>query len=463
MEWTLPYRTDVASVGTLPVINPTNIRVGSDQPFPEYLNGSVDDVRFYRRLLTAAEIADMNTPIGDDNTAPAVNISAPASNSFITGTINVTANASDNLGVAGVQFLLDGNNLGAEDVAAPYSVSWNTTTATNGNHILTARARDASGNNTTSTGINIVVDNNAPTVNITAPVAGTISGIVNIDATASDNNGIVGVQFLLNGNNLGAEDLSAPYSFSWNTLTVADGNYTLTVKARDAAGNITTSLPVIVNVVNHAADSQFPTVNITSPSPGEVLGTINITADASDNTGVVGVQFLLNGNNIGAEDLSAPYSVSWNTLNTTNGSYTITAKARDAAGNVTTSADVVVTVNNPPDTELPVVNVTAPSAGNVSGTINLTANASDNAGVVGVQFQLDGNDLGTEDVSSPYSVSWNSKSVANGTYTLTARARDAAGNTGTSADVIITVNNDMTPPTIDIHLLQEEMFPRRLM
>ena len=42
---------------------------------------------------------------------------------------------------------------------------------------------------------------------------------------------------------------------------------------------------------------------------GIVTGTINVNANASDNTGVVGVQFLFNGSNLGAEDVSAPYSV----------------------------------------------------------------------------------------------------------------------------------------------------------
>jgi hypothetical protein len=57
-------RTDIGSAGTIASINPTNIRVGSDQPFGEYLNGSVDEVRFYKRLLTAAEVVtDMNTPM----------------------------------------------------------------------------------------------------------------------------------------------------------------------------------------------------------------------------------------------------------------------------------------------------------------------------------------------------------------------------------------------------------------
>ena len=59
------------------------------------------------------------------------------------GTVQVTANASDDTGVTGVQFKLDGQNLGGEDTTAPYSVSWNTTQATNGPHSLTAVARDA--------------------------------------------------------------------------------------------------------------------------------------------------------------------------------------------------------------------------------------------------------------------------------------------------------------------------------
>src|SRR5206468_2006683 len=80
-----------------------------------------------------------------------------------------------------------------------------------------------------------------------------------------------------------------------------------------------------------------------------------VSASASDNVGVVGVQFLLDGAALGAEDTTSPYSVSWNTANTSNGSHTLTATARDAAGNRTTSAAVTVNVSNapPPDTTPP--------------------------------------------------------------------------------------------------------------
>jgi hypothetical protein len=443
-------RTDVSSVGTITTINPTSVRIGSNQPFGEYINGALDEMRYYNRLLSPAEIqSDMNTPIGNDNTAPAVNISSPSNGSTVTGTISVTANASDNIGVAGVQFLLDGANLGVEDLVAPYSVSWNTTVPGNGNHTLTARVRDAAGNSTTSQGVIVTVNNDTqlPTVNLTEPAPGTVANTINVSAAASDNISVAGVQFLLNGANLGAEDLSAPYTIQWNTTTLNDGNYTLTARARDAAGNTQTSSGVIVNVLNHAPDNEFPVVSITAPQPGDVAGGITIAAGANDNIGVAGVQFLLNGSNLGAEDLNPPYSVSWNTAMLVNGTYILTARARDVAGNSTTSADVIVNVNNPPDIELPTISIASPAPGNVSGTINVTANANDNFGVVGVQFLLDGSNLGTEDISSPFSVSWNANAVANGPHTLSARARDAAGNIATAANVNITVVT-ANPPVI---------------
>src|SRR5205823_5352431 len=78
-----------------------------------------------------------------------------------------------------------------------------------------------------------------------------------------------------------------------------------------------------------------------------------------------------------------------------------------------------------------------------------TANASDNVGVAGVQFKLDGANLGTEDTAAPYSRTWDTTTAANGsTHTLTAVARDAAGNTATSASVTVTVSNAPPAPTI---------------
>jgi hypothetical protein len=377
----------------------------------------------------------------NDKTLPTVSITSPSSGTTVGGTVTVSATASDNIGVAGVQFRLGGANLGAEDTAAPYAVSWNTTTAGNGSHSLTAVARDAAGNRTTSAPVTVTVlnDTSAPTVNITSHSSGaTVGGTVTVSATASDNVGVTGVQFKLDGANLGAEDTAAPYSVSWNTTTAGNGSHSLTAVARDAAGNRTTSAPVTVTVLN---DTSAPTVSITSPSSGATVGgIIAVSAAASDNVGVAGVQFKLDGANLGGEDTSAPYSVSWNTTTASNGSHSLTTVARDAAGNRTTSAPVTVTVLN--DTSAPTVSITSPVSGaTVSGTVTVSASASDNVAVAGVQFFIDGAAFGSEDTTAPYSVDWDTSAVANGSYSLTARARDTAGNSAASPPVTVTVSN----------------------
>jgi hypothetical protein len=87
-------------------------------------------------------------------------MSAPAAGATVSGSaVTVSAAASDNVGVAGVQFKLDGANLGAEDTTSPYSISWNTTTTGNGSHTLTAVARDAAGNQATAASRTVTVSN----------------------------------------------------------------------------------------------------------------------------------------------------------------------------------------------------------------------------------------------------------------------------------------------------------------
>ena len=193
-----------------------------------------------------------------DTTGPTVSLTAPMSGATISGTVPVTATASDNVGVAGVQFLLDGNNLGAEDTTAPYSISWDTSTATNGSHVLTARARDAAGNSTTSAATTVTVaapDSSPPTVAITSPADNAqVTDIVNVTASASDNVGVAGVQFLVDGVSNGVEDTTAPYVLTWDSRGVSNGVHTLAARARDAAGNSALSTTVTVNVSN---TSQF--------------------------------------------------------------------------------------------------------------------------------------------------------------------------------------------------------------
>ncbi len=373
-----------------------------------------------------------------DTAAPTVALTAPASSANVRGSsVTVSANASDNVSVVGVQFQLDGVNLGSEDTVSPYSVTWNTTGASNGSHTLTAIARDAAGNTTTSSSVIVTVDNIAPTVSITSPATSTrVTGTINIDATASDNTSVAGVQFKLDGVNLGAEDTVSPFTLSWDTTTATDGTHNLTAVARDPAGNTTTSSTITVTV-----DNTGPSVSVTAPVAGALVrGTaVSVIGSASDPAGVAGVQFKLDGANIGSEDTGSPYTVIWNTTGLSDGTHTLTAVARDTMNNISTSAGVNVTVDN----TAPSVALTNPLHGQpVNGFLTLlSATASDANGIAGIQFRVNGVNQGAEDTSAPYELPWNTLSLANGVYDISAVARDNAGNYATSTVASAVVTN----------------------
>jgi cysteine-rich repeat protein len=211
-----------------------------------------------------------------------------------------------------------------------------------------------------------------------------------------------------------------------------------------------------VSVGPSTLDTTAPDVALRAPAGGAtVSGTVSVGANASDDVAVAGVQFRLDGADLGSEDTAAPYAASWNTTASANGSHALTAVARDAAGNTRTSAPVTVTVNNAPsDTIPPVVSISAPSPGaTVSSTITLSASASDNVAVAGVQFELDGVALGAEDTLAPYAANWDTLSAANGSHSLTAVARDGAGNLGASAALMVTVSNPASGQTLYVDRL----------
>lgn len=84
-----------------------------------------------------------------DTTPPVVSVNAPANNAP-SGIVTISANVNDNVGVASVQFTLDGVNLGAPDTVAPYAINWNTAGAAKGKHAVRAIAHDGAGNVTMS-------------------------------------------------------------------------------------------------------------------------------------------------------------------------------------------------------------------------------------------------------------------------------------------------------------------------
>jgi Protein of unknown function (DUF4038)/Bacterial Ig domain/Domain of unknown function (DUF5060)/Putative collagen-binding domain of a collagenase/Carbohydrate binding domain len=139
------------------VTAPTGATAARLQIRVESISGSAwaDDVVMVDGASSAAST-------GTDTTAPTVTLSAPVAGSTVTSTVNVAATVSDNVGVMGVQFKLNGTSLGPEVTALPFAVAWNTTSAPDGSHTLTAVARDGAGNVTTSPPLAVTISNAAP-------------------------------------------------------------------------------------------------------------------------------------------------------------------------------------------------------------------------------------------------------------------------------------------------------------
>ncbi|HXI30782.1 MAG TPA: N,N-dimethylformamidase beta subunit family domain-containing protein, partial [Vicinamibacterales bacterium] len=514
---------------------------------------------------------------------PTVALTAPAAGANISGNaVTVSATATDNLSIAGVQFKIDGANLNAEDTASPYSIAWNSTLTANGSHTLTAVARDAAGNLTTSAPVTVSVfnaDTVPPAVSITSPAnSATVHGSVTVVAAASDNQGVSGVQFMVDGVLVGSELNAPPYSMTWDTSALANNStHTLQARARDTSNNLTTSAANTVTVLNPVAgapaiDAMVSTdqpnnqTTVTSPvfstTSGNELLLAFISADylGGTNTTVTGITgggltwALVGRTNVqaGSSEVWRAFAgspltnvsvvatmsqavdssmtvISFSNVDTsgTNGSGAIgaTASANSIAAapsatltttrnnswvfgvgndydtatgrtvganqtllhqyfppvgdtywvqrqlNPTPASGTAVTINdtqpngdrynlfiveikalNAPDVTPPTVSMTAPSQGaTVSGSsVTVSATASDNVAVTSVQFKLDGANLGAADTATPYSFTWDSKTATNGSHSLTAVASDGAGNTTTATAVTVTVDNDTTPPTVAI-------------
>jgi hypothetical protein len=172
----------------------------------------------------------------------------------------------------------------------------------------------------------------------------TVAGTVTIQVNATDNVGVTSVTYTLNGSLVGSSSTS-PFSYSWDTTRHANGGYTLTATAWDAAGNQASS-SVSVTVSNSTTDTTAPTVTITAPASGsKVSGNVEVRVSASDNLGVVKAELYVNGVLVDSST-AAPFTMYWHTKK--SGSYsgwqTLTVKAYDAAGNAGTSAPVSVFV-----------------------------------------------------------------------------------------------------------------------
>ena len=479
--------------------NSRPIRIGANGGGTEVMNGLIDDVRIYNRPLSAAEIqTDMASPLGNataspDTAAPTVTLISPAAGTTVSGTVNITANASDDIAVIGTRFKVDGIDIGSEDQSAPYSAAWNTTQLSNGNHTLTATARDAAGNVTTSNPVTVSVSNSvaAPAASGSGPLAAYSfdagSGTTVVDVSGNSN-----TLNLVNGAAWGGGKYGNAVSFDGSNdygvaaaansaLNLTGRSFTLSawVNPRSNSGwQLIVDKPYTSSHSWPYFDWSMHRENSTGrlnaflgceavqrPSNSSIpLNTWTHVAVTYDGTAL---RHYING------VLDRTTAVSCAVTNTNSrpiriganggGTEVINGLVDDvriynrplSAAEIKTDMGTALSGGTvpPPDSAPPSAVITAPANGaTVSGTVNVSASASDNVGIVGVQFKVDGVGYGSEDQSAPYSVAWSTTQLTNGNHTLTAIARDAAGNSATSSAVTVNVNNGSTTPAPTVSL-----------
>jgi peptidoglycan/xylan/chitin deacetylase (PgdA/CDA1 family) len=192
----------------------------------------------------------------------------------------------------------------------------------------------------------VATDTIPPVIASFSPVeASTVTGPVLLTAAVSDNSVVQSVEFFINDVLVG-KDQTNPYSASWKSSSVPNGTVSYRVRATDDSGNTTDSA---VNNFSVQNDLSPPTVSfIQPPTPNEgdnVSKQVTLSAIAEDDVSIAKVVFLVNGAVLGVSNAS-PYTINWNTLQNADGVATLTAKAYDIAGNITTTPAVNVVINN---------------------------------------------------------------------------------------------------------------------
>jgi hypothetical protein len=372
---------------------------------------------------------------------PIVDITSPADSVNVSGIALINVTASDNVGVAKVEFYVN-NELKVTETGAPYFYSWDTTSVASGAYTLMAKAYDAAGNvSQASRSVTVVNDIIPPVVTVTSPANNaTINGIVTIGSSASDNVGVTNVEFYCNGVLLYASNV-APYSYSWDTTGLTNGTFAIFAKAYDNAGNSKQSPTVTVTVNNSVPDVTAPTVNsFILPTTATSLTVPVSQLTASDNVGVAG--YLI------TESAATPAKGAAGWSNSVPASFTFSSAGRksayswvkDAAGNISANRSATVTITLP-DLIAPVMTAFIMPIKASSVTVAVSKfTATDNKSVTGYMI--------TESASPPAANARNWSSMAPtsfrfssyGQKTAYAWVKDAAGNISASMSAKINIS-----------------------
>jgi hypothetical protein len=276
--------------------------------------------------------------------------------------------------------------------------------------------------------------NQLPTVALTAPVAGSIVDLpakVNLAATASDSDGTIAkVEFYIAGTSRIATVTTAPYTYAW---TAPGGSYSLTAKATDDKGGISTSAAVGI-VVNAG-----PSVAILSPANGAMIpgpANVPVGVNAIDSEGTIAKVDLFSGGVLIGTRTAAPYDFTWSGAGP--GVYALTAKATDNRGVITTSAAVNVTIvaNESPHVEF-LYPFDGGGYGGPVASISMSIAAWDTDGTIAKVDVFAGTTRLVTFTEAPYDFTW--PDVVTGIYSITAVATDDCGATTSTAPVVVKV------------------------
>jgi Bacterial lectin/Bacterial Ig domain len=374
---------------------------------------------------------------------PAALLSSPLNGAVVAGVVPILASgqAPSGASLSSLVLRIDGAPVASSN-GTPISFNWPTAGLDNGSpHVLEIDASDGDG--TSSNASVTVTVANPPVVALAAVASSAVSGLVSLGASATPAQGtsISQLSLFIDGNSVAASSTS-PLAFSWDTTALPNGSvYAITARAVDADGRSATTQPLSLTVVNQ------PIITLSAPS-GNVAGVVALSATgiAAPGTSVASTTISIDGQQV-ATSTTGTVSFSWDTTALANGtSHAISAQIVDADG-TSASATATLAVANP---VAPVtVVISSPAAGDVSGSVQITATASvdRNATLTQLAVSAGGVALGSG-AQSPLTVAWNSAQVADGAADIVATATDSAGTTA-SATVTVQVKNGSattTPP-----------------
>lgn len=367
--------------------------------------------------------------------------SAITVNSF---TLSWTA-STDNVGVTGYEVFRGTASLGT--VSAPALTLDVTGLAPNTTYAMKVRARDAAGRWSAFSAVlsfKTLADTAPPAIPTgLATSALTATGLTLSWSAATDNVAVTGYEVFRNGITAGTTTtLSRVLTGLAPTTT-----YSLTVRARDAAGNWSAQSPALA--VTTPPDTTAPAVptGLAASLVTTTGFTLKWTA-ATDNVRVTGYEVFRNGVSLG---LTTATSRAFTALAPAT-LFTITVRARDAAGNFS-AASAPLAVTTLPDTAAPSVPASlTPTALTISGFTFRWSAATDNVATTAYEVFRDGASAGL--VAAPATSFAFTGLALNTPYTITVRARDAAGNFSVlSAPRIVSTLADTTPPTVPAGLV----------